>query len=1242
VARRIDRETLRNASPEILPVLIRHLPAGQLDRALEFARKLDDPALRAQALAAMYTRTSDRALLDEAIQASSGMEAGREYALLELAEQLPAEARGEAIETALGSTVNEDEFGYALEWALRIAPAELLPKLTTYFRRVTDRGYRVTALRAIGVRVVDLDRATREAVVAEARASKPRTRPAALAAIAPLLDQAERDGLVKLSLRRASREPPDLALAPLLVPLWPEPERLSLLAQWLTWEGYDEDDLQEPLLGSIEPAGIEAVLTWLRPAFQAGQVNATSLAAVAARLTEDGQMRVLALARAMHRGEARSDMLAELVPVLRPAALRRALMAARKGQAREDWARALSIAASSVDQSLVPLAADIVRTSRSRSASLRGLTGLAGRAEGALRRALVGHVIGELAAAREGEAEMAVSDLAPILAPDEADAIAAIGIDRTALGDPPWMLSPLADALTSSSFGRVLDRLAPVSGDAVAGLISYRKRPLSAGAYRRAVRVAGQISDVGLSARALSDLVAMPGEAVERPTAEAVLDMARESSDDGVISQVITTLAPRLPATLAYTAARKVGDPFLRRLALEAVLPFAAGDQAAKMRRQIARLPEGGMGAGGGDGGPSLSESLGDLSPTDAGSAAAALLGALDGSPTATAARLSTTPSERTAEASRALPHAPPRSAGVVSTGFADLDEPRRALDPDVTLAAGRRYLFWFELGAPVAGSIEAAPVQLMVPAGSVRLVVLLYSPDGDIDVGPGRAEFETGRDGSFVAAPGPGESRYEAGGRRVGIAVSMPVRPGVVRLRCSVLAHGVLLQSRLITAHLTDEPRRRARALRSVLDYDIAPSLQAASVADRVPHALSILLNEAGDSHTFYFAGGGDDPKLVGGADISPLVIQSVVNEARDALRLASWGSDAEWDGQAPYAYEKPADADQLRTDLVRFANRGYALYNSLLEALGYAREEELCALLRQPTFVQMAHLADPRLILPVAMVYDRDLDTGMDPAEIKLCPAFLTALATKQDLKATSCWNGDCPSAGKDTVVCPSGFWGFRHAIGVPLTFRGGREAARRIARSAPVSAVAAVSTDPAFRQWADHATVLEGMQPRIDWTFAFDRDDALAKIVDRSPQLVYFYCHGGVANGRPYLRVGSADGPLIFGETFRTKHIDWADPRPMVLVNGCHTTALGPEVVQPLVSGLMFTANAAGVIGTEVTIFEPLAVEFAEAFLREFDAGSMLGWAVRDARLTLLGHGNPLGLVYIPYAAADLELA
>jgi hypothetical protein len=66
-----------------------------------------------------------------------------------------------------------------------------------------------------------------------------------------------------------------------------------------------------------------------------------------------------------------------------------------------------------------------------------------------------------------------------------------------------------------------------------------------------------------------------------------------------------------------------------------------------------------------------------------------------------------------------------------------------------------------------------------------------------------------------------------------------------------------------------------------------------------------------------------------------------------------------------------------------------------------------------------------------------------------------------------------------------------------------------------------------------------------------------------------------------------------------------------------------------------------GAAGVIGTEITVFEPLARAFAEACLRRFLEGATLGAAVRGARLELLGQGNPLGLAYIPFALPGLRL-
>ena len=67
----------------------------------------------------------------------------------------------------------------------------------------------------------------------------------------------------------------------------------------------------------------------------------------------------------------------------------------------------------------------------------------------------------------------------------------------------------------------------------------------------------------------------------------------------------------------------------------------------------------------------------------------------------------------------------------------------------------------------------------------------------------------------------------------------------------------------------------------------------------------------------------------------------------------------------------------------------------------------------------------------------------------------------------------------------------------------------------------------------------------------------------------------------------------------------------------------------------------------IGTEITIFEPLAVKFAEECLQRFlgappyKEGMPIGEAVRGARLELLRLGNPLGLVYIPFVMASLRM-
>jgi len=124
-------------------------------------------------------------------------------------------------------------------------------------------------------------------------------------------------------------------------------------------------------------------------------------------------------------------------------------------------------------------------------------------------------------------------------------------------------------------------------------------------------------------------------------------------------------------------------------------------------------------------------------------------------------------------------------------------------------------------------------------------------------------------------------------------------------------------------------------------------------------------------------------------------------------------------------------------------------------------------------------------------------------------------------------------------------------------------------------------------------------------------------------------------------PYIKVGGPEEMGITEDNLRNKGIRWEENRPLVFINGCHTTALEPEKAFNFVGTFVRTAYASGVIGTEITIFEQLGGIFAEEFLQRFLSGDPLGQAVRGARLAILKQGNPLGLVYLPFALADLRL-
>jgi hypothetical protein len=146
------------------------------------------------------------------------------------------------------------------------------------------------------------------------------------------------------------------------------------------------------------------------------------------------------------------------------------------------------------------------------------------------------------------------------------------------------------------------------------------------------------------------------------------------------------------------------------------------------------------------------------------------------------------------------------------------------------------------------------------------------------------------------------------------------------------------------------------------------------------------------------------------------------------------------------------------------------------------------------------------------------------------------------------------------------------------------------------APQLAVS-VSTDPDLVERIPHELALQQLMAGVGWNYADTRAGTLQLLKTTHAHLIYFYCHGGVQNDIIFILVGHQEKGISRGN-IRVKKIRWEEPRPVVFINGCHTTAVRPEMALDFVSALSRTRRrAAGVIGTEITIFEHLARRFAE---------------------------------------------
>jgi hypothetical protein len=597
----------------------------------------------------------------------------------------------------------------------------------------------------------------------------------------------------------------------------------------------------------------------------------------------------------------------------------------------------------------------------------------------------------------------------------------------------------------------------------------------------------------------------------------------------------------------------------------------------------------------------------------------------------------------------------PARRPRYVSTGFASPDRPRRPLPRSEPLQAQARYLFWLDIGRSVRGSIEQRPTEVLaeerLPAGS-RLRVVVYPYDGELqlDAQALEGEFFLDDDGWFRVLRQPGAEPVDVppmgtAGRRVPhrlyFPLATPTTIGIHRLRCNVYFRGVLVQSRVISASVGAAVAGRP-ALQSVLDYSLARLLTSRELAPIRQHSLSMMLNDNGDgTHQFRFLADSDAaPPIVENASFGETELADVIEKARRALRRASWGTEELYRDRVDSYRYRPGANPSLADDLVALMDRGLRIYDALVNRLagGADAADALRERMRKPGRVEIKSHGRPAEFVPASLFYDY---VAVQPfRKLRLCPQFeADRLVPGLSLEDAACFMGSCPSREAPDLVCPSGFWGFRHRLGMPVMLRPQEPPpVESLFDDRPTLGMAIF---PTLDLVAEHRAKIAAAVPGWEIAVANTLEETLDLIGTR-PHVTYFYCHGGSGPEGPFLRVGSRSEPGLERVLLRNANRErMKAPRTLVVINGCRTAALEPEQAMELVTAFVQNVGAMGVIGTEVTIFEELATVFGARLLARLRDGVEVGEAVRRTRLSLLKDGNPLGLVYLPFVAADARL-
>jgi hypothetical protein len=637
------------------------------------------------------------------------------------------------------------------------------------------------------------------------------------------------------------------------------------------------------------------------------------------------------------------------------------------------------------------------------------------------------------------------------------------------------------------------------------------------------------------------------------------------------------------------------------------------------------------------------------------------------------------------------------RAPRVLNANFAD-PQARRMLEPRSAIVAGQTYDLLVDIGprwnvhkSIVLGQAEF-PEYALPPGENGYQIQVIFSSD-DFKPPISSAELwlpaNTGRsspiiEGKMMDRPGP-----------VAIHVVAPTfdkqddrQVKVARGRLCLYYENNLLQSARVSVGVARSEKVRLDEDNAIfVDYLITSTFQ--NLEDnfaqrhigktRLPVAVNLTLNDDGAGGHRILVKNIDDPAPAWVA-YDPQAMDNLLGDARAELLNIYYQRNLNGSPRSTKALDKKngKTREQFRLDLYVLATLGSRLFNAVVTQAtpGKAGQRTISWVrgirkqLYQKAIIQVARKESTpsQYVFPWALIYDYPLPGPS--SELRYCKIIKEEWSEngiRKTLPADQCPYQD-DRDHQENVLCPYGFWGLKHILELPLS---------ALCKD-PVNpgSYQLVEATKYFSLHQAHPEVALGVTEdrNLDISAIHDHVEKVATLIgsrlappnpakDRksvrevvaNAGIVYFLCHGKYDPGErsPYLGLGpnTSDSSLFVypkniqewaWSTIAPNLEQWATSRPLVIINGCHTCQLKPGEILNFVNAFA-TAQASGVIGTEISMQLPVAIEVAERLISKIAKSPPvgLGAAMREVRWEMANKGNLLGLAYTLHALADLQM-